>query len=86
MFKELIAVLGTIMSTFTVHIRSMAVSNFFTTVGLMDNGAMTLALGMVRSSRNLALLLEYKQEINLDATIDITLVALLVFLHYLLPS
>ena len=54
MFEELIAVLGTITSTFTVHIKSMAVSNFFTSVGLIDDGAMTPGLGMVRSSRNLA--------------------------------
>ena len=32
----------------------MAVSNFYTTVGLIDDSAMTLRLGMVRSSRNLA--------------------------------
>ena len=30
MFEELIALFGTITSTFSVHTKSMAVSNFFT--------------------------------------------------------
>lgn len=39
MFEELIALFGTITSTFSVHTKSqsMAVLNFFTSVGLMDN-------------------------------------------------
>lgn len=54
MLKELIAVSGTIMSTITVHIKSMVVSNFFASVGLIDKWRDDADLGMVRSSRNLA--------------------------------
>ena len=81
------AVLGTITSTFTVHIKSMAVSNIFTTVGLIDNGAMTPASAWSAQAGNWrTLLVEYNQEIFLEATINITLVACIVFLHYLLSS
>ena len=37
MFEELTALFGAITSTLSVHTKSMAVSKFFTSVGLIDN-------------------------------------------------
>ena len=57
MFEDLIALFGTITSTFSVHTKLMAVSNFFTSVGLMDNGAMTPGLGICPLKQEFGVLL-----------------------------
>lgn len=88
MFEELTALFEAITSTFSVHSKSMAVSNFFTSVGLIDNEWRDDA-----RPRHCPLKQEfwhtnweYNQEMILETTIDITLIVFLLSLHYPFPS